>query len=76
MVGIMVPGMNAIFWPETDSHGDRYQRMIAMYADSDIVLVEGHATGPGTKVDVWRAATETEPIAQCDDTVVTISAGA
>ena len=72
MVGIMAPGMNAIFWPETDNQGDRYQRMLAMYAGCDIVLVEGHATGPGRKVEVWRAATGTEPIAQCDDTVVAI----
>ena len=72
MVGIMAPEMNAIFWPEADSQGDRYERMLAMYAGCDIVLVEGHATGLGTKVEVWREATNTEPIARSDDSVVAI----
>ena len=72
MVGIMAPDMNAIFWPETDDENDRYQRMLSMYAGCDIVLVEGHATGPGMKVEVWRAATQTEPIARSDDTVLAI----
>lgn len=72
MVGIMAPAMNAIFWPPTGSDNDRYERMLTMYSSCDLVLVEGHATGPGVKVEVWRAATNTEPLAAGDETIVAV----
>lgn len=72
MVGIMAPDMNAIFWPQTDGQGDRYQRMLTMYDECDIVLVEGHASGRGVKVEVWREETQTLPIACTDASVVAL----
>lgn len=72
MVGIMAPGMNALFWPQLDEQADRYEPMLAKFAGCDLVLVEGHATGPGVKVEVWRAATETPPLASGDDSIVAV----
>jgi len=72
MVGIMAPGMNALFWPQVDEESDRYDQMLAKFADCDFVLVEGHATGPGVKVEVWRAATETEPLAIGDESIMAV----
>ncbi len=72
MVGIVAPGMNAIFWPQDNDGADGYAHMLSMYRGCDIILVEGHATGSGTKVEVWRAATQTEPIACHDASVVAI----
>lgn len=72
MVGIMAPGMNAVFWPQDESPSDRYVRMLSMFGACDLVLVEGHATGPGVKVEVWRDATGNEPLACRDDSIVAI----
>lgn len=72
MVGIMAPGLNAIFWPPDGNGVSRYEKMLAMYRGCDIILVEGHASGPGTKVEVWREATQSEPIASQGVSVVAI----
>ena len=31
--------------------------------DSDVVLVEGHLDGPGTKIEVWRQSVGSVPLA-------------
>jgi len=72
MVGIMAPGMNALFWPQDEASSDRYEQMLAKFGECDLVLVEGRATGPGVKVEIWRAATGTEPLANHDDSIVAI----
>jgi molybdopterin-guanine dinucleotide biosynthesis protein B len=41
---------------------DAYARLAPLYSGCDVVLVEGDHDGPGTKVEVWRAATGTEPL--------------
>lgn len=67
-VGIIAPGMNAIFWPETAAHDDenRYSKMLRMFQDCDLVLVEGHLMGDGIKVEVWRTANGRPPLANDD----------
>ncbi len=72
MVGIMAPGMNALFWSQVDDGSGRYEQMLAKFTECDIVLVEGHATGPGMKVEVWRAATDSEPLAAGDDSIIAV----
>ncbi|MBN2491903.1 MAG: molybdopterin-guanine dinucleotide biosynthesis protein B [Planctomycetes bacterium] len=41
---------------------DPYERLAPLFAGCHVVLVEGDHEGPGTKVEVWRAATGTEPL--------------
>ncbi len=40
------------------------QWLAEQYRDCALVLVEGHLEGPGPKVEIWRAAVGTEPIAR------------
>jgi len=72
MVGIMAPRMHAVFWPQTVAEDHEYARMDAMLADCDLVLVEGHATGRGKKIEVWRAATGTPPLASHDASILAV----
>jgi molybdopterin-guanine dinucleotide biosynthesis adapter protein len=37
-----------------DTHGDFYEQLAPMYANCDLVLVEGHIDGLGPKIEVWR----------------------
>jgi molybdopterin-guanine dinucleotide biosynthesis protein B len=54
-VGILSPGMTAVFCPTDDATGHkRYDLMAPMFADCDLVLVEGDSTAPATRVEVWR----------------------
>lgn len=76
-VGILSPKMNAIFWPqdpdvqngEHESRQDKYDRFQVQMQDCDIVLVEGDSSTQATKIEVWRAENETEPILASDDSV-------
>ena len=39
-----------------EAGGDFYGRLAPMFTGCDLVLVEGHLDGPGTKIEVWRQA--------------------
>lgn len=70
-VGILSPGMSAIFWPAGpgDDVSDPYVKLYQMFADCDLVLVEGHAQTEGIKLEVWRAAISAAPLAVTDDSI-------
>ncbi len=73
-VGILSPGMNAIFWPRL-SNGDkasRYDQFDAMMNECDIVLVEGDSSTKAPKIEVFRAATGNDPIALSDRSIQTV----
>lgn len=65
VVGIMARQMNAVFWPagETDAKADRYAAMLTLFAGCRLVLVEGDSLTAAPKIEVWRAAANTEPLA-------------
>lgn len=53
---------------------DSYSRIAALYADCDLVLVEGDQDRDGLKLEIWRAATGKSPIAlERDDITALIS---
>lgn len=59
----MVSGeVTAIYLPDLDPQHP-YDRLAPLFAECDLVLVEGHADGPGPFVEVWRAAVGTPPMA-------------
>lgn len=64
-VGILSPDLNAVFWTNSrDLDADeRYRRMLTLFTDCDLVLVEGHLQMEGPKVEVWRAALSEPPLA-------------
>ncbi len=77
-VGILSPGMTAVFQPtdrsagescDDDASDDRYDRLAPMFADCDLVLVEGNLRTAACKVEVWRAAVTETPIAAQDSSI-------
>jgi len=73
-VGILSPAMNAVFWPAersdaSNAHQDRYDVFAGLFADCDVVLVEGDSRTTGLKLEVWREETASPPIAAEDPTI-------
>ncbi len=71
-VGILSPGMDAVFRPrreERSTSEDRYVVFEAAFADCDIVLVEGDSQTTATKVEVWRQVIVEKPMASEDPTI-------
>ncbi len=70
-VGILSQGLVAVFQPiSTDGETvDRYAVLAPSFATCDLVLVEGDSQTTATKVEVWRAATTFEPLANEDQTI-------
>ena len=58
VVGILSPELNAVFARPTEAHDapQRYDAIAPLFAQCDIVLVEGHSQTTAPKVEVWRAA--------------------
>lgn len=75
-VGVLAPTMNAVFWPvgavEHEETGDRYAAMMRVFHECDIVLVEGDSRTAAPKIEVWRAATQTEPLAGNDKAILAL----
>jgi molybdopterin-guanine dinucleotide biosynthesis protein len=64
--------MTAVFRPTDDAvqgASDRYDQLAPMFADCDIVLVEGNLQTTACKVEVWRAAITEAPIASSDSSI-------
>jgi molybdopterin-guanine dinucleotide biosynthesis protein MobB len=74
VVGILSPAMNAVFWPNRPwlSSRNRYDEFAGMFAGCDLVLVEGDAGANAPKIEVWRAASGTKPLAATDETVTAL----
>lgn len=74
LVGILSPGMDAVFRPhvEESQPRDRYADFEAMFANCDIVLVEGDSQTEAMKVEVWRKAVTESPLAAHDSTIVAV----
>lgn len=66
IVGILASNMQAVFWSQQRESkvSDPYARMSALFADCDLVLVEGDVEAPMTKVEVWRANNHPYPLAR------------
>ncbi len=75
VVGILSPGMTAVFQPTDKSAReaiDRYEQLAPMFVDCDIVLVEGNLQAAAFKVEVWRAAVTETPIAAEDSSIAAV----
>ena len=73
-VGILSPRMNACFSPTDNERGgdDRYRPFEPMFADCDLVIVEGDTETGADKIEVWRKAVGSAPIASTDPSVLAI----
>lgn len=71
VVGILSRSMNAVFWsnPEPAESGslsteERYRSFAPAFFECDLVLVEGDTQTTAAKLEVWRAALDTPPVAK------------
>ena len=74
-VGILSPTLSAMFIPtEPDSNAtsDRYAAFAPLFAHCELVLVEGDSQANSPKIEVWRAAVGTTPLAQNDNSILAI----
>ncbi len=73
-VGILSPAMSAAFLPtEKLSVGaDRYAPFAVMFADCDLVIVEGDSQAAAPKIEVWRVELDTEPLATQDKSILVV----
>lgn len=63
--GIISPGAGAVFWriPREYDREQRYAALLRMYAECDIVLVEGDTQTIAPKIEVWRSCVGAVPFA-------------
>lgn len=67
-VGVLSENVSAVFLPATKDAGaqDRYALFAPLFGDCDLVLVEGDSQTDAAKIEVWRAALGTAPLAEQD----------
>lgn len=59
---IMAANLTAVYI-EPGAGEDMYARIAPLFSACDIVIVEGDPSGPGAKLEVWRAGQGTGPLA-------------
>ncbi|MDG2220134.1 MAG: molybdopterin-guanine dinucleotide biosynthesis protein B [Rubripirellula sp.] len=72
-VGILSPQLNACFWKdETARDDERYAAFAVMFANCDLVIVEGDSQTGADKIEVWRQAQGDAPLKAADPTILAI----
>lgn len=63
--GIISPEAGAVFWqiPREYDREQRYAALLRMYAECDIVLVEGDTQTIAPRIEVWRSCVGAPPFA-------------
>jgi molybdopterin-guanine dinucleotide biosynthesis protein B len=61
-VAIVSKDLIGVYLPR-DPQADFYDYLTDIFADCDLVLIEGHLDGPGTKIEVWRQENGGIPLA-------------
>lgn len=76
VVGILTQKMNAVFWPPEETSAplrdQRYDAFAPMFAQCDLVLVEGDSQTKGPKIEVWRKSAGTSPLAENDASIAAV----
>ena len=74
VVGILTRSLNAVFWepPEPEEAADPYSGFAPLFADCDVVLVEGDIQTPADKLEVWRADVGSPPLAAEDPSILAV----
>ena len=74
-VGILSRSTSAVFWrvaKEENRNEDRYATFAVLFADFDLVLVEGDIQTTAPRIEVWRSELRTEPIACRDHNILAV----
>lgn len=74
LVGVLSRSLSAVFrpYPEADRDEARYADLAPLFASCDIVLVEGDSQTAAPKIEVWRRAVGTPPLADEDASILAI----
>ena len=76
VVGILSRQMNAIFWPpemnSESSREHRYGEFAPMFAQCDLVIVEGDTRTEAPRIEVWRDSLGVAPLAEKDASIAAI----
>ncbi len=68
---VVTPGLIALYVPRQD-YQDPYSLLRPQFMGCDLVLVEGHAEGPGPKVEVWRKETGKALLAEEREDIIAV----
>ncbi len=73
-VGILSPHMTAMFMPaKREERGEcRYARFESLFADCDLILVEGDLHAAADRIEVWRNTLSERPYATADLAIVAV----
>lgn len=73
VAGILSRSLNAAFWPpqpgDNETPESRYTAFEPIFADCDIVLVEGDSRTQAFKIEVWRKSLHAQPLASADPSI-------
>jgi molybdopterin-guanine dinucleotide biosynthesis protein B len=74
VVGILGPTLTAVFkpTPEPPPNAERYNEMLSLFEQCDLVLVEGDTRADHPKVEVWRKEAAEGPMAATDPSIVAV----
>ena len=78
VVGILSQTLSAVYWQPLEPRGlsdpaeGRYAEFAPHFAACDLVLVEGDAHATALKVEVWRQAAGSPPLAADDPTIAAV----
>jgi molybdopterin-guanine dinucleotide biosynthesis protein MobB len=76
VVGILSQKMNAVFWPSektSESMRDqRYASFAPMFAQCNLVIVEGDSQTKEPKIEVWRKSLDKQPLAITDTSIIAV----
>jgi len=73
-VGILSPSMNAVFWPgssadDSESREERYVMFSLLFANCEMILVEGDSQTTALRIEVWRNEVTDQPLAKTDPSI-------
>ena len=73
-VGILSPQMTAMFFPtDREVRGDqRYTQFESLFADCDLIIVEGDLQATAARIEVWRNVASERPYAADDGAIVAV----
>ena len=76
VVGILSQKMSAVFWPSEKTsepmRDQRYASFDPMFAECNLVIVEGDSQTKEPKIKVWRKSLGTPPLAENDASIAAV----
>lgn len=71
VVGIISPTLHAVFLPVNPDRPEftPYESLAPMFAECDLVLVEGNSLTTAPRVEIWRETCDTLPQSALDHTI-------